>query len=80
MISDEKELEKYKKILNDFEVFDKISDVFVSVAKCINYTLTDKRGRDVTEEIIKEELSMERIDVEVLTLMFYKELEKWLHS
>lgn len=80
MISDEKELEKYKKILNDFEVFDKISDVFVSVAKCMEYSLTDNRGRDVTEEIIKEELSMERIDVEVLTLMFYKELERWLHS
>lgn len=80
MIFDEKELAKYKKLLDDFEVFDKISDVFVSVAKCINYTLIDERGKDVTEEIIKEELSMERIDVEVLTLMFYKELEKWLHS
>lgn len=80
MIFDEKELAKYKKLLDDFEVFDKISDVFVSVAKCINYTLTDERGKDVTEEIIKEELSMERIDVEVLTLMFYKELEKWMHN
>ena len=46
MISDEKELEKYKKILNDFEVFDKISDVFVSVAKCMEYTLTDNRGNN----------------------------------
>ena len=80
MIFDEKELAKYKKLLDDFEVFDKISDVFVSVAKCINYTLADERGKDVTEEIIKEELSMERIDVEVLTLMFYKELEKWMHN
>ena len=80
MIFDEKELAKYKKLLDDFEVFDKISDVFVSVAKCINYTLTDERGKDVTEEIIKEEISIERIDVEVLTLMFYKELEKWMHN
>ena len=80
MIFDEKELAKYKKLLDDFEVFDKISDVFVSVAKCINYTLTDERGKDVTEEIIKEEISIERIDVEVLTLMFYKELEKWINN
>lgn len=80
MIFDEKELAKYKKLLDDFEVFDKISDVFVSVAKCINYTLTDEKGRDVTEDIIKEELSIERIDVEVLTLMFYKELEKWINN
>lgn len=66
MISDEKELEKYKKILNDFEVFDKISDVFVSVAKCMEYTLTDNRGRDVTEEMnnligILINLNLERI-------------------
>ena len=80
MIFDEKELAKYKKLLDDFEVFDKISDVFVSVAKCINYTLTDERGKDVTEEIIKEEISIGKIDVEVLTLMFYKELEKWMHN
>ena len=75
MIFDEKELAKYKKLLDDFEVFDKISDVFVSVAKCINYTLTDERGKDVTEEIIKEELSI--IDVEVLTFIALKEFEKW---
>ena len=74
------DLKKYEKVLNDFEVQEKISDAFVSVAKCIGYTLVDENKSDVTEEIIKDEIGMERIDTEAITLSVLRELEKWINN
>ena len=72
-----KEYGKFQKLLDDFDVQDKISDLFVSIAKCLKYELRDEDMTDITEQIIKEELSMERIDTETITFIALKEFEKW---
>ena len=41
---DNKDFEKYKKLLNDFKVQDKIGDLFVNVAKCLEYEMYDDQN------------------------------------
>lgn len=77
---DNKDFEKYKKLLNDFKVQDKIGDLFVNVAKCLEYEMFDEDMKDVTEEIIKNEIGMEQIDTETITFVVYKEFKKWIES
>lgn len=75
-----KDYEKYEKILNDFEVQEKIVDVFISVSKCLGYEFYDEDMKDITEELIQNELGTERIDVETVSFVIYKEFKKWLES
>ena len=72
-----KEYGKFQKLLDDFDVQDKISDLFVSIAKCLKYELRDEDMTDMTEQIIKEEVGSERIDTEAITFIALKEFEKW---
>ena len=72
-----KEYGKFQKLLDDFDVQDKISDLFVSIAKCLKYELRDEDMTDMTEQIIKEEVGSERIDTETITFIALKEFEKW---
>lgn len=72
-----KEYGKFQKLLDDFDVQDKISELFVSIAKCLKYELRDEDMADITEQIIKEEIGMERIDTETITFIALKEFEKW---
>lgn len=75
-----KDYEKYEKILNDFEVQEKIADVFISVSKCLGYEFYDEDMKDTTEDLIQNELGTERIDVETVSFVIYKEFKKWLES
>ena len=77
---DNKDFEKYKNLLNEFKVQDKIGYLFVNVAKCLEYEMYDEDMRDVTEEIIKNEIGMEQIDTETITFVVYKEFKKWIES
>ena len=72
-----KEYGKFQKLLDNFDVQDKISDLFVSIAKCLKYELRDEDMTDMTEQIIKEEVGSERIDTEAITFIALKEFEKW---
>ena len=72
-----KEYGKFQKLLDNFDVQDKISDLFVSIVKCLKYELRDEDMTDMTEQIIKEEVGMERIDTEAITFIALKEFEKW---
>ena len=72
-----KEYGKFQKLLDKFDVQDKISDLFVSIVKCLKYELRDEDMTDMTEQIIKEEVGMERIDTEAITFIALKEFEKW---
>ena len=75
-----KDYEKYEKILNDFEVQEKIADGFISVSKCLGYEFYDEDMKNITEELIQNELGTERIDVETVSFVIYKEFKKWLES
>lgn len=72
----EKEYNEYDKLLNDYEVVEKLKDVFVSMAKCLKYELLDENGEDITETIIKEEVDMENIDTEAPLYIMFLELKK----
>ena len=54
--------------------------MFVNVAKCLEYEMYDEDMKDVTEEIIKNEIGMEQIDTETITFVVYKEFKKWIES
>ena len=69
-----KEYGKFQKLLDDFDVQDKISDLFVSIAKCLKYELRDEDMTDMTEQIIKEEVGSERIDTETITFYSFKRI------
>ena len=49
----------------------------MSIAKCLKYELRDEDMANITEQIIKEEIGMERIDTETITFIALKEFEKW---
>ena len=64
----------------DFEVTEKLIDIFKIVAKKDGFYAKDNEtGEDVTDEVIENEISMEKIDVESLLFLIYKEWKRWYY-
>ena len=62
----------------DFEVTEKLIDIFKIVAKKDGFYAKDNEtGEDVTDEVIENEIGMERIDLESIQFLIYKEWKKW---
>lgn len=62
----------------DLEVIDKLIEIFKIVAKKDGFKATDSEtGKDVLEEIIENEIGMEKIDIESIQFLIYKEWKKW---
>ena len=64
----------------DFEVTEKLIDIFKIVAKKDGFKANEiGTGADITEEIIENEISMEKIDVESLLFLIFKEWKRWYY-
>ena len=72
-----KSFEEFKEQL-DFEVTDKLIEIFQIVAKKDGFKATDTETRkDISDEIIENEIGMERIDLESIQFLIYKEWKRW---
>lgn len=72
-----KTFEEFKKEL-DFETTNKLIEIFQMIAKKDGFKATDtKTGKDISDEVIENEIGMERIDIESIEFLIYKEWKKW---
>ena len=68
-----KTFEEFKKEL-DFETTNKLTEIFQLIAKKDGFKATDtETGKDISDEVIENEIGMERIDVESIEFLIYKE-------
>ena len=62
----------------DFETTNKLTEIFQMIAKKDGFKATDtETGKDISDEVIENEIGMERIDVESIEFLIYKEWKKW---
>lgn len=62
----------------DFEVTDKLTEIFQIIAKKDGFEAIGKETRkDISDEIIENEIGMERIDLESIQFLIYKEWKRW---
>ncbi len=72
-----KTFEEFKKEL-DFETTKKLTEIFQMIAKKDGFKATDtETGKDISDEVIENEIGMERIDTENIEFLIYKEWKKW---
>ena len=72
-----KTFEEFKKEL-DFETTNKLTEIFQLIAKKDGFKATDtETAKDISDEVIENEIGMERIDVESIEFLIYKEWKKW---
>ncbi len=72
-----KTFEEFKKEL-EFETTKKLTEIFQMIAKKDGFKATDtETGKDISDEVIENEIGMERIDVENIEFLIYKEWKKW---
>lgn len=72
-----KTFEEFKKEL-DFETTKKLTEIFQMIAKKDGFKATDTETRkDISDEVIENEIGMERIDIESIEFLIYKEWKKW---
>ena len=72
-----KTFEKFKKEL-DFETTKKLTEIFQMIAKKDGFKATNtETGKDISDEVIENEIGMERIDIESIEFLIYKEWKKW---
>ena len=65
---------------SEFEVTNKLIEIFQIVAEKDGFKANEiGTGADITEEIIENEISMEKIDVESLLFLIYKEWKRWYY-
>ena len=65
----------------DFEVTDKLTEIFQIIAKKDGFKATDTETRkDISDEIIENEIGMERIDLETIQFLIYKEWKRWWNN
>lgn len=62
----------------DFEITNKLTEIFQMIAKKDEFKATDtETGKDISDEVIENEIGMERIDIESIEFLIYKEWKKW---
>jgi|GEM_PF-1733030 hypothetical protein len=62
----------------DFEVTDKLKEIFQIIAKKDGFKAIGAETRkDISDEIIENEIGMERIDLESIQFLIYKEWKRW---
>ena len=72
-----KTFEEFKKEL-DFVTTKKLTEIFQMIAKKDGFKATDtETGKDISDEVIENEIGMERIDIESIEFLIYKEWKKW---
>ena len=72
-----KTFEEFKKEL-DFETTKKLTEIFQIIAKKDGFKATNtETGKDISDEVIENEIGMERIDIESIEFLIYKEWKKW---
>ena len=72
-----KTFEEFKKEL-DFETTKKLTEIFQMIAKKDGFKATNaETGKDISDEVIENEIRMERIDIESIEFLIYKEWKKW---
>jgi hypothetical protein len=72
-----KTFEEFKKEL-DFETTKKLTEIFQMIAKKDGFKATNaETGKDISDEVIENEIGMERIDIENIEFLIYKEWKKW---
>lgn len=72
-----KTFEEFKKEL-DFETTKKLTEIFQMIAKKDGFKATNTETRkDISDEVIENEIGMERIDIESIEFLIYKEWKKW---
>nr|DAS43146.1 MAG TPA: PHB/PHA accumulation regulator DNA-binding domain [Caudoviricetes sp.] len=72
-----KTFEEFKKEL-DFETTKKLTEIFQMIAKKDGFKATNaETGKDISDEVIENEIGMERIDIESIEFLIYKEWKKW---
>ena len=75
-----KTFEEFKKEL-DFETTKKLTEIFQTIAKKDGFKATDTETRkDISAEIIENEIGMERIDLETIQFLIYKEWKRWWNN
>ena len=71
-----KTFEEFKKEL-DFETTKKLTEIFQMIAKKDGFKATNaETGKDISDEVIENEIGMERIDIESIEFLIYKEWKK----
>ena len=72
-----KTFEEFKKEL-DFETTKKLTEIFQMIAKKDGFKATNaETGKDISDEVLENEIGMERIDIESIEFLIYKEWKKW---
>ena len=72
-----KTFEEFKKEL-DFVTTKKLIEIFQMIAKKDGFKATNaETGKDISDEVIENEIGMERIDIENIEFLIYKEWKKW---
>lgn len=72
-----KTFEEFKKEL-DFETTKKLTEIFQMIAKKDGFKATNaETGKDISDEVIENEIGMKRIDIESIEFLIYKEWKKW---
>lgn len=72
-----KTFEEFKKEL-DFETTKKLTEIFQIIAKKDGFKATNaETGKDISDEVIENEIGMEKIDIESIEFLIYKEWKKW---
>lgn len=72
-----KTFEEFKKEL-DFETTKKLTEIFQIIAKKDGFKATNaETGKDILDEVIENEIGMEKIDIESIEFLIYKEWKKW---
>ena len=72
-----KTFEEFKKDW-DFETTKKLTEIFQMIAKKDGFKATNaETGKDISDEVIENEIGMERIDIESIEFLIYKEWKKW---
>ena len=62
----------------DFETTNKLTEIFQTIAKKDGFKAADtETGKDISDEVIENEIGMERIDIESIEFLIYKEWKKW---
>lgn len=56
----------------------KLTEIFQMIAKKDGFKATNaETGKDISDEVIENEIGMERIDIESIEFLIYKEWKKW---
>ena len=72
-----KTFEEFKEKL-DFEIKNKLTEIFKLVSKKDGFKATNtETGEDVSDEIIENEIGTERIDLESIQFLIFKEWKRW---